>query len=817
MTLISVTIPDDEHQVKLQLRGVTAGYDPIDTLDGSVASSYYNLIPNDPFGTGLLTTNVVGNDRIEVNGMSGTYYRMTIYAINSDVIYREADFEIVGDTFDLDTATPLLETPIPGVVSLPNLPAYASKAYVDAATALLQPISQKALSNGYASLDGTGKVPSGQLPSLSSTLAGDTDVAINSPANSDILTYNISTGKWQNHQPTVISVAGRSGAIVLGENDIAGLVSDLAAKVATNTTINTHALTGNIVISASDLTTGTLPHAQLPALLAGDIPNIAESQVTNLVSDLASKLPLAGGTLSGAVTFASQGSAGTFLHINDNDAIAQWSVVEGAFPNSYGDTRNNQVMRMGWNIGNGGRDNVSEPAHGIEMEDYYLASAGQLHTGQMEFHIVYYGTSGSVIRTFSYSADRATDYVSLSTTHDDWSIIRRSDAAQMVKFDWSNPTTGNITFVKNITLTGQASGVLSWQINGALGSAQFNGSIAGGTAGVSNALSFSGLSTQGPNLLALNNEHGLVFSVAPNGGVSMFSDTNFQSATAIFGANQGVRINSNGPAMASAGALGWSSTTHAYDTFDTGVSRSAAGVVAIGTGAQGNAGGTLKSTIVNALTGYQVNGAAASGHYLRGNGTNYVDSVIAVGDFPVVNSAGFGGFVSAGRINFTGGEIPGNPASQPAAFDGVANHVYAWQFTLPCTFQLGRASSTTVTAAGSAGSTFGFAIYDKNQNRICQATGFDGTNTSTPQSVTFSTVTLPPGTYYFAQTASDINIKLSSLGGNNIRQMFGSLSPSGFNRIGTAVNSFSAGSFPAALGGLDGSNQGGGATMFWEA
>jgi hypothetical protein len=41
------------------------------------------------------------------------------------------------------------------------------------------------------------------------------------------------------------------------------------------TTVNGHALSGNITVSASDITTGTLPHAQLPILVSGDIPNNA--------------------------------------------------------------------------------------------------------------------------------------------------------------------------------------------------------------------------------------------------------------------------------------------------------------------------------------------------------------------------------------------------------------------------------------------------------------------------------------------------------------------------------------------------------------
>ncbi len=45
--------------------------------------------------------------------------------------------------------------------------------------------------------------------------------------------------------------------------------------VLASTTINGHGLSANVVVSASDLTTGTLPHGQLPALVGGDIPNNA--------------------------------------------------------------------------------------------------------------------------------------------------------------------------------------------------------------------------------------------------------------------------------------------------------------------------------------------------------------------------------------------------------------------------------------------------------------------------------------------------------------------------------------------------------------
>jgi hypothetical protein len=65
------------------------------------------------------------------------------------------------------------------------------------------------------------------------------------------------------------------------ESQVTSLVADLAAKVSTATTVNGHSLSGNIVISAGDITTGTLPHAQLPTLLSGDIPNNAANTSGN--------------------------------------------------------------------------------------------------------------------------------------------------------------------------------------------------------------------------------------------------------------------------------------------------------------------------------------------------------------------------------------------------------------------------------------------------------------------------------------------------------------------------------------------------------
>ena len=59
-----------------------------------------------------------------------------------------------------------------------------------------------------------------------------------------------------------IQATGLTGSIT--ESQVTNLVADLAARVLTTTTVNGHPLSSNVVVSASDITTGTLPVAQLP-------------------------------------------------------------------------------------------------------------------------------------------------------------------------------------------------------------------------------------------------------------------------------------------------------------------------------------------------------------------------------------------------------------------------------------------------------------------------------------------------------------------------------------------------------------------------
>jgi hypothetical protein len=72
------------------------------------------------------------------------------------------------------------------------------------------------------------------------------------------------------------------------------------------TTVNGHALSSNVTVSASDLTTGTLPHAQLPALLSADIPANAANTSGNAATatNLAAAVALPNGTTATTQAYA---------------------------------------------------------------------------------------------------------------------------------------------------------------------------------------------------------------------------------------------------------------------------------------------------------------------------------------------------------------------------------------------------------------------------------------------------------------------------------------------------------------------------------
>ncbi|HXJ90785.1 MAG TPA: hypothetical protein VMS18_28505 [Candidatus Binatia bacterium] len=131
----------------------------------------------------------------------------------------------------------------------------------------------------------------------------------------------IVTGPWLVNSPipTAGMGAGTTGTSSLGiSNDgnfyisanagtpsqvqtAASVATALAGYVPTTTTVNGHPLSGNVTVSAAEITAGTLPHAQLPPLVSGDIPNNA-ANTTGSAASLSAVSALPNGTTASTQT-----------------------------------------------------------------------------------------------------------------------------------------------------------------------------------------------------------------------------------------------------------------------------------------------------------------------------------------------------------------------------------------------------------------------------------------------------------------------------------------------------------------------------------
>jgi hypothetical protein len=111
---------------------------------------------------------------------------------------------------------------------------------------------------------------------------------------------------WASRTPTQVKAA-----LAIAESDVTNLTTDLAAKQPLDTDLTTiaglTATTDNFMVAVASAWASRTP-AQVKTTLA-----IAESDVTNLVTDLAAKAPLASPTFTGSVTIV----GGTITGITD--------------------------------------------------------------------------------------------------------------------------------------------------------------------------------------------------------------------------------------------------------------------------------------------------------------------------------------------------------------------------------------------------------------------------------------------------------------------------------------------------------------------
>jgi hypothetical protein len=158
-------------------------------------------------------------------------------------------------------------------------------------------VNGAAVDSAVVHLGGTETIAGSKTFSSDVTLSGNLNV-----------TGNINQGgtgptqwsgkEWSGTTATVPS--GMDFSLGVGSDNafkcqLASGASCLPSYVPTSTTVNGHALSANVVVSASDVTSGSLPHAQLPALLSGDIPNNA-ANTTGTAANLSGTPALPSGT-----------------------------------------------------------------------------------------------------------------------------------------------------------------------------------------------------------------------------------------------------------------------------------------------------------------------------------------------------------------------------------------------------------------------------------------------------------------------------------------------------------------------------------------
>ena len=138
------------------------------------------------------------------------------------------------------------------------------------------------------------------LPSGISTLSGLTDVVVATPANGDVLTYNTSLTKWDNAQPATIALASCGDVAITTPANNNFLQYNSSTSKWTNTSLTIDSTLSSL--SDTNITEGSSINQnflywnntdskwEAKTLQTTDIPSLAESKITNLTSDLASKV-----------------------------------------------------------------------------------------------------------------------------------------------------------------------------------------------------------------------------------------------------------------------------------------------------------------------------------------------------------------------------------------------------------------------------------------------------------------------------------------------------------------------------------------------
>jgi len=191
------------------------------------------------------------------------------------------------------------------------------------------PVKSTSASNSTAKTTSTATPQStGVFPVASPTGTSPAGQDKNIQVNSQGVFYGSNAFTWDK----VFGAFGVTGTVSISGVTQIGAITDVQAainsKVPQTTTVNSHALSSNVVISASDITTGTLPHAQLPPLISSDIPNNA-ANTSGTAANLSGTPALPNGTTA---TTQTQGNNSSNLATT---AYVDTGLAAAAGSNSY--------------------------------------------------------------------------------------------------------------------------------------------------------------------------------------------------------------------------------------------------------------------------------------------------------------------------------------------------------------------------------------------------------------------------------------------------------------------------------------------------
>ena len=155
--------------------------------------------------------------------------------------------------------------------SLDLLDALKGAALDSADLAPYQPLSQKGAANGYASLDGTGKVPSAQIP----TTANPEDIA--TFAKTGTLAVGAGTGRFR--FPWAATILGVTAAVNTAPTG-ASLIADVNKNGTTIFTTQSNRPT----ITATTNATTSEPTPGVTAIVAGDYLTVDIDQIGSTVA-----------------------------------------------------------------------------------------------------------------------------------------------------------------------------------------------------------------------------------------------------------------------------------------------------------------------------------------------------------------------------------------------------------------------------------------------------------------------------------------------------------------------------------------------------